>query len=1130
MPDIGSGWAGRLAGRRAVEQRVLLLVVALVALLAGTTLAGLAMLLTGIDRYAVPGAVERLDPEQTSWQLDLDLRGADVAEVSRTTDALVQRVFRAPPTHTVQRIGADAVSIPRKGVDALFFASSLDEVADHAELRAGRWPRPGVRLDSVRDGAWSEVEVAIPRSAAKVLRLRVGSVVEGAWLRLAGGPRLVVSGVYDITDPDSDYWAGDPFHATTHDPSYVVPFTSGLLTTDAFGPVVVDEGTFSVDALPAQTFSRWLQPDLSQLRADEVAGMRARLGLARVELPSIYPKATSTQVTSQLPDVLERMDRSLFVTRVSVLVTALMVLVLALVGLLQATRLLAERRTGEQALMRARGAARGHLVRLASVEAVVLGALVVLVAPYAARGLYLLLAAHTGLERAGLAQDPGLPASAWLAAGLTAVLLGGVLVAPMLRRERTFVEQQTGVGRQDVRSALTRSGLDLAIVALGALAYWQLRSYESPLITTATGRLTTDPILVAGPALCLLGGTLLAIRLVPVIARGAEALATRVRSLAVPMAAWEVARRSRRASSAVLLLTMALATATFSLTYLSSWNQSLTDQADVAVGTDGRVTDPPRPALATSGALASIPEAASTLPVLLREGQLFSRGDFSFDNPTASAGDLTVVAADPQRMPDYLRGRVNEDPGIQAALESLTPAPEILGLPLPGNPTTLRATVRSDRPPVPTDVTMAVRAVLQDADGVREVVELGRVPADGRRHVVTARLMGIDSRGRDEARLGLRPAGPLELLAVQAYWFTDTPQPPDDGTTPRAMKIAFEVGRVRVREGTGASQRLQLAPTIWTANPTITPIGFGNAAIAESVVGTASGNVMLSGTMRALTETVYAGVGAAWISWEPDAAATVVATPAALAKAGVRVGERAVVVVDRTFFPVVVSRSSDVIPGVPRGTAAIMLDDDVLTRTMIERGSSSPFVDEWWSVVAPADAQAYVDTAEQLGLGDVTARTVAADDARTDPLRIGVQGALALVVVAAALLAAAGFALNTTTSVRLRRVEFAELRALGATRRAVSGVIAMECLLLGLIGALCGVALGLVVAGLVEPLVALTAPGAAPVPDVVVSVPWPQVLGVLVLLAALLAVVTAGVTSAMRRTALGGVLRLGDER
>ena len=107
-----------------------------------------------------------------------------------------------------------------------------------------------------------------------------------------------------------------------------------------------------------------------------------------------------------------------------------------------------------------------------------------------------------------------------------------------------------------------------------------------------------------------------------------------------------------------------------------------------------------------------------------------------------------------------------------------------------------------------------------------------------------------------------------------------------------------------------------------------------------------------------------------------------------------------------------------------------------------------------------------------------------------DPIPLGVIGALTLGFVVAAFFAAVGFAAGATAAARTRLLEFAVLRSLGLRTRQLSGWISIENGLVVVLSLLGGTALGLAVAWLVLPYVALGTSGEPPVPPVIVSVPW----------------------------------------
>jgi ABC-type antimicrobial peptide transport system permease subunit len=148
----------------------------------------------------------------------------------------------------------------------------------------------------------------------------------------------------------------------------------------------------------------------------------------------------------------------------------------------------------------------------------------------------------------------------------------------------------------------------------------------------------------------------------------------------------------------------------------------------------------------------------------------------------------------------------------------------------------------------------------------------------------------------------------------------------------------------------------------------------------------------------------------------------------------------------------------------------------------------------------------------------------------TDPVALGISGALTLGFVAAAVFAVVGFAVSAAVVTRERATEFAVLRSLGVSTRQVSGSLALESAITVVLSLAGGILLGVLLAWFVLPYVSLTGAGERAFPSAIVEMPWlTAVWLVLGLLAALLVVVVAQVRL-LGRVRLAPALRLGEDR
>ena len=213
------------------------------------------------------------------------------------------------------------------------------------------------------------------------------------------------------------------------------------------------------------------------------------------------------------------------------------------------------------------------------------------------------------------------------------------------------------------------------------------------------------------------------------------------------------------------------------------------------------------------------------------------------------------------------------------------------------------------------------------------------------------------------------------------------------------------------------------------------------------------------------------------------------------------------------------------------GTTAVIMDEVALNRLRIQVGLKPEPITEWWLDVPAGEGTEYAADANgaDTGLRAVSAEALGVE-LQQHPIRVATIGALQLVALAAALLAAIGFAIHATGSIRARTAEFAQLRAVGLARRRLVGVVATESVLLTVLGAALGIGLGAVLATLVVPLLGISADGSRPVPPVQVIVPWLTVSLLAAELALVLALIVAAVAALQRGIDPASVLRSGDAR
>lgn len=186
---------------------------------------------------------------------------------------------------------------------------------------------------------------------------------------------------------------------------------------------------------------------------------------------------------------------------------------------------------------------------------------------------------------------------------------------------------------------------------------------------------------------------------------------------------------------------------------------------------------------------------------------------------------------------------------------------------------------------------------------------------------------------------------------------------------------------------------------------------------------------------------------------------------------------------------------------------------------------------EWWlDVSGPAAPVSARLAAPPFSSERVLDRVAHARALSTDPVALGISGALYFGFAAAAAFAVIGFAVSSATSAVERRTEFAVLRALGLSKRQLSSALALEGGLTAALALLAGTGLGVLLAWLVLPFVSLSDEGMRPYPSVLVHFPWKTALLLEGLLVVALAAVVLLDIRILGRIRLAPALRAGEDR
>ncbi|XTZ17391.1 FtsX-like permease family protein [Micromonospora echinospora] len=1060
----------RLALRRVRGAKGLLLAAVGATLVATIALTGLA----GYHRDVVSSGVRGVLAAATAEERSILVRGA----AGRTPDVLTERdtALRAGAADvldgwpgTVEAAGYAAGRQLRGDVgaavaddDGTVYASVLflDDLAAHADLTAGAWPAAG----------GSPVQTTLAEPVAATLGVTVGDrvpVTDGFTGRVTD---LTVVGLWRPRAADDPYWRLAPGTATGVQPG-----------TATYGPLTVDRADFLRHFLTNASAGWLITPDVGAATgtadldrladaADAAGGLAATTGLG-----------DSATTTTALGDLVDRIQRAALVGRSALVTPMLLVAVLGGYTLLLVAALLTEQRRAETALLRARGAARWQIAGLAVREAALVVAPAVLLAPPLATELLRHAGRIPALAEASLRLRPRLDTLTWTVALLAAAGCALAMLGPNLRRGDSYVADLAARSRPGRRGAAQRAGVDVVLVVVALLGWYQLRSYSSPLSGVGGGDLAIDPLLAAAPTIAVLAGAVLALRILPPLTRLAERGVDRTRATAAMLGMWQAGRRPH--AGPVLLVALAVAVSALAWSLAGTTGASLTDQADHRVGADLRLTETGAAPDDRAAQLARLPGVTAALPAWRSTLSLGATGQPA----SLVAADADTAARVVRLRPD-LAGGSPADVFAQVT-RARVDAPHTV-LPAGARHLTGQFTASVDT----ADVTGAVRAfaVFAEPAGTHRRVPLGD-SRDGRPVDFTVDLPGEPAR---LAGFTVETTGPATLVVDWRLRDLRADGRPVDLAGDGPWHTVDHSGATR--DGTTATATGDTLTARWVRDDD-TRRGRGNSPVRLAVTRPAAGRVPL------------------------------LVTPQALAALRLDVGDDTRLFLGAAEVDVRVVGTVDAFPG---DTAAATVFADLPSlrdRIFHDRGVTRD-VQEWWLAVPTDRHDETVTAAAALTGVDVLDRQAVARDLAGDPFGVGARGALFAAALGAALLAAVGIAVDVSATARRRATELAVLRTLGATHRTVTRSLVTEQAFLAGTGVLVGLAVGVAVAATMAPLVILTPSADRPTPPPTLIIDWPPLLATAacVLLVAVAATTVAAARQRGRSEA--GHLRGGEDR
>ena len=921
------------------------------------------------------------------------------------------------------------------------------------------------------DGQWptSAEGVAMPQTAARSLGLAVGDTFTAA---NGDDPiALRIDGLYEAEPQSGVFWENDPLAASGNNPNFPEPDRYIFNPVHGIGPLLVAEGGVDASGIRPAQLEALEHPTFTGI---DVAGLGplqdriedAETGIAR---GISFPDGTlviDTEIGAALTDV----TAGLNATREVALIIALILLVVAAAAASAVTRLIIVSRAGELELLAARGASRRQTACAVALDAAVVAVIVAAISPWGGVLLHAIVVRFPPLAAVGLDPWVAPDASTWFTAAVVAVTVAALMCFPVSTPRRLRASLPTGAIAVAAGSA---------VVVLSGLLVWRATMAVPP---------PGDILLAATPAVLLISTAVIGSRLAATAAHPIAAVAGRSRGAVAPLVGWFASRGPGR-SAGITLIALAVGASVVVLGTASTWQQAVRDTSAVAVGAPARVA--PDSADATLGGAAPV----------IRRNTLLSK--FYADAPGDSpAVPVQVLGPDARARSLLDRGPVASAGGSAVVAELAGSDPDDTGPAVPPGTAGMQAEVTLS---APESVDAQVSMVLADRVGALTVVPLGTVRSG------TTVLASADQ----FPPIGDDSGARLVALTLQVR---------DAGAPPDPTSLALSVtGLTAVQEDGTPGDPISTSEAGQWLGSIDDPLG------DQPVISVSDSTISLSTVAQLGTAPITLGA----VGWNPRASVGAV-IPDSLADdldvvAGARLtgffGGATVnfTMIGRTTAVPGAATVDDLraleagLPSLPRSQATIVVDGRDLAHQLVQGSATGPLVDELW--LADAGAGGSVPGDGSIDSMGVAQRMLEA------PLRAEILAATFVTAMASVLLALAGFGARAAAISRSRRLEAAQLRAVGLSRRGMVGISAIDNLAIAVAGVVVGLAGGLTTLAIVGSRIA--SGGGATALSLVV--PWQAVTLVPAGLLAALAVISLGIAVGQRRLPLSDLLRTGAD-
>lgn len=589
--------AVRLAGMRLTHHWQLLLAVAVGILVAVVLICTVPLYNTLVANVQLERALTGGVPTQRNVEtlvqngrVDVALREQATGQVAGLAHQYLSGYTSATPTYYVETnqmlllhgphyaFNPAASNTPRITFQAFDYAAA----APHMKLVQGALPQTGTAIP----------EALVTSEMATDQNVRVGDQL--VVTQFGDHSRTLTVRVAGIWQPESlsdPYWNGLSFEAH-----------SGQDNPDNY-PVQLSSDVFFAQLAPfdqvtmAQHWVYYTEPSAISIGTmdtvrDRLASLRAHMNGDVLPQSGVIGVGVVTALDATIKDI--ESQQTLLVLPLYVIVAQIVGLALLFVTAMAG--LLIEGQSQEIATLKSRGASSAQLLGTFTAQGAVLGLIAAVAGPFIAVALALALLrlfvpSADAVNQSSYLNAIAAPRAVILPAIVGALLgIGAVAFSAWQSARMDVLAFRREQGRATRQPFWRRYYLDVLLAVLCVVGYLELGQFGGLDTRQQLGTHAASPLLLVTPALLLLAGSLLVLRVFPYGAGLGARLAARGRGMTQLLAFSQVERNPSRYTRMTLLLMLAVGLGFFALTFDTSLQQNGRDRAAYETGADIRIS------------------------------------------------------------------------------------------------------------------------------------------------------------------------------------------------------------------------------------------------------------------------------------------------------------------------------------------------------------------------------------------------------------------------------------------------------------------------------------------------------------------------------------------------------------